>query len=393
MLWINFLHLYQPANADAHVIKEATEESYLRIVRALEDHPGIKFTLNITGCLVLRWDHMGYGDLIGRIKKLIKKKQIELVGSAAYHPILPLISEKEAIKQVKEQEKILKKYFGEKKPNGFFLPEMAYSPKIGKLIKKLGYKWIILDEIAYNGKLKQVDFNKKYYDKETGLKIIFRSRDLSKGYVPDKLWELIKRREETKSPIGDLVSLTATDAELYGLRHIDHTAEFESLLKYKNLKTQTMSEFIKNTRGKDAARPLACSWESHEKELKNKIPYALWYNKKNKIHQKLWQLANLVYKTVEKNEKDKNCYWARWHLVRGLSSCTYWWASAKDFRLFGSISWSPDEIERGVNELIRSMRALEGEKTRKDKIKAEKLYIKIKQMIWHKHWTYYWKKK
>ncbi len=398
MFWINFLHFYQPANADASVIKEATEESYLRIVRALEEHPGVKFTLNIAGCLILRWDDMGYGDLIGRIKKLIKKKQIELTGTAAYHPILPLIPEKEAIRQIKEQEKILKKYFGAERPDGFFLPEMAYSPKIGKLIKKLGYKWIILDEIAYNGKFKQVDFNKEYYDKTTGLKIIFRSRDLSKSYVPDKLWELIKRqdktrREDAKRSIGDLVFLTATDAELYGLRHKDHTAEFEKLLKYKNLKTKTISEFLKNLNKHYEARPLACNWESTEKELKNKFPYALWYDKKNKIQQKLWQLADLIYKTVENNNKDKNYYWARWHLIRGLASCTYWWASAKDFRLFGPISWSPDEIERGTNELIRSIRALEGEKTREDKIKAEKLYIKIKQMIWHKHWTYYWKKK
>ena len=109
MNWINFLHFYQPANADAHIIKEAIDLSYYRIVRALEEYPKIKFTLNITGCLVLRWEEMGYLDLIKRIKKLIKRNQIELVGTASYHPLLPLIPEKEAIRQIKDQEKILKK--------------------------------------------------------------------------------------------------------------------------------------------------------------------------------------------------------------------------------------------------------------------------------------------
>jgi predicted glycosyl hydrolase (DUF1957 family) len=387
MLWINFIHLYQPSNADAHIIKEATDFSYYRIVRALEEHPNIKFTLNITGCLVLRWEDMGYHDLIERVKKLISKKQIELVGTASYHPILPLIPEQEAIKQIKNQEKILKKYFGiRSKPKGFFLPEMAYSPKIGKLIKKLGYKWLILDEIAYNGKLGQVDFSKIYRDKTTGLKIIFRSRNLSKSYVPDKLWSYAKKEKDNG------LFITATDAELYGLRHIDHTAEFEKLLKYKNLKTLTASEFIEQNKFLEETKLLSSNWESTEKDLKNNLPFALWYDKKNKIQQKLWELTNLVYKTVEKNKKDKNSYWARWFLVRGMASCSYWWASAKDFRLFGPISWSPDEIERGTNELIRSIRALESEKTRKDKMKAEKLYIKIKQMVWQKHWTYYWKK-
>ena len=106
----------------------------------------------------------------------------------------------------------------------------------------------------------------------------------------------------------------------------------------------------------------------------------------------MWELANLAYKTADKYKEDKDYHWARWHLTRGLASCTFWWASAKDFRLFGPISWSPDEIERGANELIRSIRALDDTATRKTKIKAEKLYIKIKKMVWEKHWTYYWKK-
>jgi len=75
-----------------------------------------------------------------------------------------------------------------------------------------------------------------------------------------------------------------------------------------------------------------------------------------------------------------------------LASCTFWWASAHDFRLYGPLAWNPDEIEKGANELIRSVRALNDPRTRQAKIKAEKLYIKIKQLIWHKHWHYYWLK-
>jgi len=64
LIWINFLHFYQPANTDGHIIKEATEMSYRRIIRALEDQPDIKFTFNITGCLILRWEELKYFDLI-----------------------------------------------------------------------------------------------------------------------------------------------------------------------------------------------------------------------------------------------------------------------------------------------------------------------------------------
>lgn len=399
MFWINFLHLYQPANTDAHIIREATELSYLRIIRALEEHPKIKFTLNITGCLFLRWEELGYLDLIKRLDKLIKIKQVELTGTAAYHPILPLISKQEIIKQIQENQKILQKHFGKKfKSKGFFLPEMAYSVAVAKIIKSMGYEWLILDEIAYNGRLNQVDFNQVYQDKNSRLKIIFRSRRFSKYYVPEVLNQIIESRfisgqkREDKGFIHNSIPLiTATDGELYGLRHQDPTAEFEKLLKQKNLRTQTISDFISKKQSKKI-QPLACSWESLPKELKQEQPYILWFNKKNNIQQKLWQFAKLAYLTVEKHNQDHNYYYARWHLVRGLASCTFWWASAKNFELFSSISWNPDEIERGINELIRSIRALDKTTTRKIKIKAEKLYIKIKQMVWEKHWTYYWKK-
>lgn len=385
--WINFLHLYQPVNVDGHIIKEATEMSYMRLARALEEHPKIKFTFNITGCLFLRWEELGYIDLIKRIKSLMKKGQLELTGSTAYHPIMPLIPGQEVIKQIKENEKILKKHFGKNfKPKGFFLPELAYSPAVAKIIKKMGYQWLLLDEIAYSGKLNKIDYNKIYRDKNSGLKVVMRSRKYSNSYVPETIAKTIKDNKTEK------IIITATDGELYGLRHNDPTAIFEKLLESHNLKTSTISKFIKGHKSTTGIKPSPHSWATSEQELQKKQYFNLWQEKTNAIQKKLWQLANLAHDTVEKYENDDNYYWARWHLVRGLASCTFWWASAKDFRLFGPISWSPDEIERGTNELIRSIRALDDVTTRKIKINAEKLYISIKRAVWKKHWTYYWKK-
>ncbi|MFA4834207.1 MAG: polysaccharide deacetylase family protein [Patescibacteria group bacterium] len=387
MLWINFLHLYQPVNTDARFIKEATELSYSRIIRALEEHPNLKFTLNITGALILRWEELGYGDLLKRLNNLREKGQIELTGTAAYHPLLPLIPKEEVIRQIKENEEILQKHFGKNfRPRGFFIPEMAYGAKVAKIIKKLGYEWIILDEIANGGKLGETDFNKIYEDRNSGLKIIFRSRRFSESFVPQTLNKISIEK-------SDNLIITATDAELYGLRHNDQTGEFENILKNPDLETKTISEFIDEREKAEKIKPLSGSWVSTEEELKNGQPYILWSDKKNKIQKNIWKLANLAYKTAEKYKKDDNAYWARWHLVRGLASCSFWWASGKDFsHIFGPLSWNPDEIERGVNELIRAVRALDDANTRKTKIKAEKLYLKIKKLVWKKHWTYYWKK-
>lgn len=387
MKWINFLHIYQLSNTDGYAIKEATEESYSRIIKALEENPNVNFTFNITGCLINRWRQLGYEDLIKRIKRLVKRSQIELVGSVSYHCLMPLVPEEEIERQIKENMGILRENFGKNFPlKGFFMPEMAYSRKVAGIVKKLGFDWIILDEIAYKGRLGEVDFSKGYIDKASGLEIIFRSREFSNSYLPDLL-------SGKKFKPKDNLVITATDGELYGLRRKDIWGKFEKLLIKKDLITETISSFLEKREKKEKIYPVACNWESSKEELESGKPYFSWFNEDNEIQGLLWELASFVYKTVEKFHHDDNYHWARFHLSRGLASCTFWWASAKDFSyIYGPYAWNPDEIERGLNEMIRAIRSLNDVTTRKTKIKAEKLYIEIKRMIWEKHWSYYWKK-
>ena len=386
MKWINFLHIYQPVNMDAEAIKEATEKSYLRIIRALEEHPELKFTININGSLIIRWEDLGYQKLLERLKKLLDKKQIELVGTACYHPILPLIPQEEMRGQIRENEEILRKYFGQDfKARGFYFPEMAYSKEAALMVKSLGYEWIILDEIAYSGKVGHVDCSKIYLDQNSDLKVILRSRQISNKYVPEEIEKILSEKDQEEK-----IVVSGTDGELYGLKHIDHTAVFEKILKNPNLKTSTISEYIDSQENFSEIKIKPHSWATTEEEYRKNQPFNLWNNKSNKIHQKLWELANLVHKTVEENKDDKHFGLARWYMVRGFASCSFWWASGYDFKLFGGVAWSPDEIERGLNELIRAIRSLDNASTRKNKIRAEKLNLEIKDLAWKKHWKQYW---
>lgn len=384
--WINFLHFYQPPIADNETVIEAVEKSYNRIISALKRNPSIKFTINITGCLLDKLANLGYDNLISDINNLVTKGQIELVGSAAFHPILALLPDGEIYRQIEINEQILKKYFGANfQRQGFFIPESAYSSRVAKIIKKSNYQWLILDEISLAGKLGQIDLSVLYLDKYSDLKILFRDRIFSKDYVPTTILKLIKDHQ-------DKTLITATDAELYGLRYFDFTANFEKLLKRSEIITITISQYLSKLKNKQTICPVDSSWESTEKELEKKAPYQLWFNQKNNIQVALWQLANLAITINNKYKNDQNFFWSRRHLDRGLASCTFWWASAHDFKLFSSISWNPDEIEKGVNELIRSIRSLDDPITKQEKIQAEKLYIKIKQLVWQKHWNYYWQK-
>lgn len=402
MFWINFLHFYQPANADSHSIREALDKSYWRLLRLLEEHPDLRFTANISGCLLERLADEKQDAFLERLRFLVKKGRLELTGSAAYHGFLPLLPANEVIRQIKTNEKILQKHFGKNfRPAGFFFPEMAYAPELALIVKKLGYRWLILDEIHTAAKLHP---DGRYIDAASGLRVVFRDSTMSNAYPPDKLlpffreWSarqsaVSKTAPKPAEPVAALV--TATDAELYGLRHEDPTGEMERLAKSKGLQTMTVSQFLKTAAPRRAEKIAlrAASWESSPAEIKQGQPFRLWRDSHNKIQVNLWKLAYLSLGLGEKFRRDENHYWHRWHLVRGLASCSFWWASGHDFsRVFGPFAWSPDDIDRGLEDLIRSVRSFADPRTKKGKLEAERYYLKIKKAVWETHWKKYWRK-
>lgn len=385
MLWINFLHLYQPANVEEFHIKEALDKSYWRLIRLLEENPSLKMTFNVSGCLLNRLEEMGELSFIKALKKIYQEGRLELVSSAAYHGFLPLLPEEETRRQIFENEEILKKFFGSDfQAKGFFLPEMAYSLKVAKIVKELNYEWLILGQISAQDQ--DIDFKQVFLDKKSGLKIIFRNRNFSRAYPPDKIVEALNKEEKS-------VVISATDAELYGLRHEDPTGEVEQVVKNTLLKTKTISQFISSF-SEESLKKIKIresSWESEESEILKGNAFSLWSSKNNKIHRDLWRLAYLALSLEKKFPYDENLHWYRWHLVRGLASCTFWWASAKDFSIdFGPYAWNPDIVERGLHDLLRSVRSINNKKSIKDKLRAEKLCLKIKKRLWQEHWLKHW---
>ncbi|MCD6096732.1 hypothetical protein J7J60_00090, partial [bacterium] len=124
MYWINILHIYQPSWQSKQVLDKVVKESYNPILDILQKNKQIKISLNICGSLTELLSNFGYKEVLQRIKYLSQRGQIELLGSAKYHPFLPLLPKEEIIRQIKLNEQTNKKYFGKYwKPEGFFSPE------------------------------------------------------------------------------------------------------------------------------------------------------------------------------------------------------------------------------------------------------------------------------
>ena len=146
MYWSNFLHIYQPPTQTEEIVRKVTGESYRTLVRVLREAPGGKITLNISATLTEQLARYGLDDVIRGLRELAERGQIELTGSAMYHPILPLIPKDEVIRQIKLNTDVNQRYFGEiYKPTGFFPPEMCYSYEVAKPVAELGFRCIILD--------------------------------------------------------------------------------------------------------------------------------------------------------------------------------------------------------------------------------------------------------
>ena len=375
--WVNFIHLYQPPFQDPILVKQINKESYLLIIKLLKENPNFKLTVNFSGSLTELLVKNKLTNTLKEFKRLAQKGQIEFVSTAKYHPILPLIPDREIEIQIKANDKINRSYFGSSyNPTGFYFPEMSYSTRAAKIVKKLGYDWTILDRINDPSNNRK---DKVHVDKESGLKILFRHKTASKNFPLEVVYDKLTSKSKTAFVIS------ATDGEIYGHHHKEINKNHLKVLKDDRLESLTVSQAIKKLPNNIEIKPRKASWETKLSEIKKNNPFPLWNNPKNNVHRKMWELANMVIKVNEKyNYKDKHI-WARKHLNMGLASCSWWWAASRKPDIFSPITWNPDEIEKGINNLIRSIRSLDDLPNTK-KIEAEKLYSNIVKLIWKKHW-------
>lgn len=393
MNWINFLHIYQPPWQKWEVLDRMVSERYLYFLGLLEKYKRGKVTLNISGSLVELLLENDHPEVVQKIKKLTKKGQIELTGSAMYHPLLPLLKEDEIIRQIKLNEEISNRVFGaawrngKKKPAGFFIPEMAYSKKVAQIVVDFGYEWIILDEVALGGKMGNVDWGKKYEiravknNQGKNLKVVFRNRKIYKKSFSGKTFDTIQIKELAKRKNAPEYIVTARDGESYGdgMWSKRKDKALASIMSDPKINCLTVSEYLKDLKEIEKINPVSCSWESLEKEIKSGEPYKVWASKDNVIHNKYWKLFDKVLRIVEGNKRDSNYKWSRHHLDRAMASCGMWWA---DGRFKG---YNPEEIEKNATELVRAARSLKKLPQAK-RIKIEKEYSDLIFYIWKKHW-------
>jgi hypothetical protein len=371
MYWSNFLHIYQPPTQTEAIVRKVTEEGYSTLVRTLAEASGGKITLNISGVLTEQLARYGLGDVIRGLRELAERGQIEFTGSAMYHPILPLIPRDEVIRQIKLNTDINQRYFGEVyKPTGFFPPEMCYSHEVARTVAELGFRWIIVDEISFSGRIGAAKCDRLY--RVEGLQdflVFFKERPFSAGIT----YGTYPSAEPFLADLGGRLEehgylLTGTDGEVYGHHRPGQEKLLSQVFAPGTPRTCTISELIEHFSQVDTVNPLPSSWSTWEDEMAQGIPYPQWQYPGHRLHKLQWQLTDFVLRTIEKApQRAPGFPEARRLLDEGLHSCQYWWASCRPW-------WSVEMIEWGAQKLYQAVDVLSNAIDRERTAEASRLF-------------------
>jgi alpha-amylase/alpha-mannosidase (GH57 family) len=371
MYWGNFLHIYQPPTQTEEIVRKVTGESYRTLVRVLKQAPAGKLTLNISAVLTEQLARYGLDDVIQGLRELAERGQIEFTGSAMYHPILPLIPKDEVIRQIKLNTDVNQRYFGEiYEPTGFFPPEMCYSYEVARTVAELGFRWIIVDEIAFKGKIGSAEYDRLYKVEGLGdFLVFFKERPFSAGITygaypsAEPFLAALKGRLE-----GGSYLLTGTDGEVYGHHRPGQERLLSEVFARGTPETYTISELTKHFVQVSTVNPLPSSWSTWEDEMAQGIFYPQWQYPGHALHELQWKLTNFVLHTINEAPTESLGFSeARRLLDEGLHSCQYWWASCRPW-------WSVEMIEWGAQKLYRAIESLGNNIDEKKKKEGSRLF-------------------
>jgi len=387
--WAQLLHFYQPPTQVPSVLKRICDESYRPLLQVFQEYPNARVTINFNGVLTDMLIDCGHGDVVQGLKSLAEKGQIEFTGTGKYHPILPLIPKEEVKRQIGLNMRTNRRAFGKVfAPQGFFPPEMCYSPDILQPIIKSGCRWIILGGIACPADW-PMDVVYKVEREGQNLMLFFRDDVLSNRISFQDLdaKKFIAHLEEWQGKRENIYVVTAMDAETFG-HHIQGwertflakvydeleptTEPLEELKQAKVLAGQHAS-FLTN--GEAAAKvqmvtisqlldlfpqgqtiePRPSSWSTTADDVATGNYYPLWQDKKNEVHRLQWEhlricieLVNKALECADNEESRRSAAIARGLLDRAEHSCQMWWASKHPM-------WDINLIHMGLLDQLRTV--------------------------------------
>jgi len=351
--WATILHFYQPYNQKREIIDKIVEQCYRPVANGILASPDARITINFTGVLLDLLAKYGHRDVIDLYGEAARQGKIELVASAKFHAILPLLPPDEARRQIAINNDTNRSYFGDVyKPRGVFLPEVAWDPKLATILDEFGFDWVMLDELAANGHIGSVDYSKTYQIRGAKVKAMFREHRLS-TLVSSIARDVATLKETAREELAvDRAIITGMDGETFGHHQAGHEKLLFSMFDEPDIPMVLMSELLEFYPTVQTIKTVACTWASSEDDISKGIQFISWDDPTNEIHRLQWELLRMTVERLAQLPKtDPNYVVLRARLDWAVASDQFYWAAAKPW-------WMIEYIERGAYELLTILQQL-----------------------------------
>ncbi|MCH7553007.1 MAG: hypothetical protein IIC82_03295 [Chloroflexi bacterium] len=264
MYWCHFINLFQPSNKKDDYLLKATNQCYLPLLQIIEANPNARLTVNMDANLAERLQALQQDEVLKKIHALAKSGQIELTASGYAGTVLGVLSEEEMEQRIAQNTKSNMGFFGDAyAPNGFFPPEMAFDPVITPVVRKLGFQWMILDEISHTGTPGTPKRDRIYtMAGSPDLKLVFRDRSRSTGisYGSFKTAQDFVKSFDNQG--GAEFVITGTEGDLYGMRRTGPREFLRDMIEQAPYEMLTISELVGRISKVDEASPVPGTWST-----------------------------------------------------------------------------------------------------------------------------------
>ncbi|MEA2020341.1 MAG: hypothetical protein U9M98_01320 [Patescibacteria group bacterium] len=369
------LHIYQPPTQYDNILDSITSQCYRPLLSLLIANPAVQVSFNIPASLVELWhkNYSQYSDIFSLFRKLSEREQIELLGSAAYHPLLFKLPKSEIYRQIKLNERINMQLLPGFNPGGgFFPPELALDSNVLDVVNLCGYEWVLSESPLANRRVLDQEPFYVLRAQGLGLEIVFRNKSLSLDLAFSRVSSV---EEILNKDVGNPV--IALDGETFGWHRRDGLELLQKMFEDNALSFCLASDLVKKQLPTAPGFKLEkISWGKRGSDPQS-IYYPRWENPQNKVHKLQWQLTELAINAVNNSEfkiesfnnttesaeaiesidslspNKKQWFISRQLLDKAVHSDQYFWAD-------GDNVWHLGMVEKGADMLRNVVCALPG---------------------------------
>jgi alpha-amylase len=199
------------------VIEDNFKKAYEPMIGALERHPQVRLALHYTGPL-LEWLVDQHPEWIERVRALVERGQVEILGGAMFEPILVSLPVRDRVGQLKRMREYVGDLFG-RTPRGAWLAERVWEPSVPFDLATAGYEYTVLDDNHLRGAfIAEHDMWGSYTTDDQGqlLKVFATDKELRDSTPWKPVDHLIGYLRDNATEDGERVGIMGDDGEKFG---------------------------------------------------------------------------------------------------------------------------------------------------------------------------------